>query len=168
MWYNLPMNEVEKALVREQYALEEYKKLYKLKGVDYDAIIDTDGKDYIVVDWSAKDYLGDVVYWHESFARNIADVSNGVKPNPIKLSLRDATKEGAQISRDLSVSTLLRRLTRAQKIIEEHIFNDDITVIPYRRGSRDYTRVEYLDIRTSEFQWHFWAVVQSLTKNNLK
>ena len=150
------------ALAREQYAYEEYTKLYKLKNVNYNAIIKTDNKDYLVVGWSAKDYLGDILYWHESFARNIADVSNGVKPNPIKLSLRDATREGVRTSRELSVSTLLRRLNKAQKTIEQHILNDTIAVIPYRRGSRMYDRVDYLDIRTSEFRWHFWAVVQSL------
>lgn len=128
--------EVKNALAREQYAFEEYAKLYKLNGVNYDAIIKTDNKNHLVVGWSAKDYLGDVVYWHESFARNIADVSNGVKPNPIKSSLRDATKEGIRISRELSVATLLRRLNRAQKTIEQHILNDTIALIPYSSFGR--------------------------------
>lgn len=156
------MSEIEKALVREQYALAEYKKLYKIKGVDYDAVLKTGGKNYITAKWSAKDYLGDIVYWHESFARNIADVANSVESNPIRLSLRDATMEGVQISRELSIPALLRRLNKAQRTIEKHIFNNKIKVIPYKKNSPMYDRARYLDIRTSEFQWHFWAVAESL------
>ncbi|MDR0501645.1 MAG: hypothetical protein LBG97_10500 [Coriobacteriales bacterium] len=118
----------------------------------------------MVREWTAKDYLSDIVYWHESFARNISDISLNRQPNVIRLSLREATKQGVDSNKDSSVSQLLRRLSKAQKDIESHIFNDKIDAIPYRKGSREYNRVEYLDIRTSEFNWHFWAVLQSMIK----
>ncbi|SJZ97154.1 hypothetical protein SAMN02745116_02014 [Pilibacter termitis] len=152
------------ALIREQFAYEQFKKLYQIKGVDYSKVIQTNSKDYLVREWTAKDYLSDIVYWHESFARNISDISLNRQPNVIRLSLREATKQGVDSNKDSSVSQLLRRLSKAQKDIESHVFNDKIDVIPYRKGSREYNRVEYLDIRTSEFNWHFWAVLQSMIK----
>ena len=148
------MNELEKALLREQEALAEFKKLYSISGFNYEIMINQD--------WSAKDYLSDVVYWHESFARNIADVGDKRRPHPIQESLREATRKGVEENKSASRIALLRRLSKAQAIIEKHIFDDSISTIPYRKGSRLYNRIEYLDIRTSEFRWHFWEVVEKI------
>jgi hypothetical protein len=150
------------ALAREQEGFESIKKLYKLENVNYDQPIKSSGKDYLIQDWTARDYLSDVVYWHENFASTIEALALDKAPKLIKLSLRDATKEAVGANKDQTVAQLLRRLTRAQTTIEKLIFSDELDMIPYRKGSKYYTATEYLDIRTSEFKWHFWAVVQGL------
>lgn len=161
-------DKLNQSLIREKIAYEDFKKLYKLKDVNYNTLIVTNRKDYLTKDWTAKDYLSDIVYWHESFARNISDVSANRETNEIKLSLCDATIQAITENKNCSINTLLRRLTKAQKTIEAHILNNDIGSIPYRRGSREYSRIEYLDIRTSEFGWHFWSVVESFAGSNKK
>jgi hypothetical protein len=35
-------------------------------------------------EWTAKDILGHIVFWHESFARNVHDLVNDIKPMPLK------------------------------------------------------------------------------------
>lgn len=149
------------ALIREQYALQQFRRLFQLTDLNCDEIVLTDEKQYLTEQWTVKDYLSDIVFWHESFARNIADVGSSVKPNLIKLSLRAATAYGVESNKNETVSQLLRRLNKAQRIIEAHIFNQSILTVPYRQGSRLYTKTEYLDIRTSELNWHFWAIIRS-------
>ncbi|CAG0930139.1 hypothetical protein TFLX_01616 [Thermoflexales bacterium] len=34
--------------------------------------------------WTAKDILGHVTFWHESFARNVADLVHDGQPQPLK------------------------------------------------------------------------------------
>ena len=34
--------------------------------------------------WTAKDILGHITFWHESFARNVSALSEGLDPVPLK------------------------------------------------------------------------------------
>ena len=33
--------------------------------------------------WTVKRTLGHILFWHESFARNVRDLADGVKPTPV-------------------------------------------------------------------------------------
>ncbi|HEX3053424.1 MAG TPA: hypothetical protein VHP83_22380 [Aggregatilineaceae bacterium] len=35
-------------------------------------------------EWNAKDVLGHITFWHESFARNVSDLVHDIKPSPLK------------------------------------------------------------------------------------
>ncbi|QQO10361.1 hypothetical protein [Breznakiella homolactica] len=108
-----------------------------------------DGKDYskiIYTDWSAKDVLGHILSWHESFARNVSDIVEDRKPNPLKGSLYEVNENGVRQFKETPIRELSQRLIEAQKIINENILNKKIELIPYKKGSRSYSPQEHLEV----------------------
>ncbi|MGE0560529.1 MAG: hypothetical protein AB7O47_01820 [Flavobacteriales bacterium] len=114
--------------------------------------IDFDKKVYTY--WSAKDVLGHITFWHESFARNLNDLAQGKKPNPLKGKLSEVNDLSVNSTKENTIVELLNRLKAAQKIINNHILNDSILEIPYKKGSRNYTRLEHLDIVEKHISKH--------------
>lgn len=104
--------------------------------------------------WSAKDILGHLVFWHESFARNLCDVSESQKLNPLKGKLSEVNQLGVEATRSVFIDKLIIRLNAAQQVIEEHIFNTEVQLIPYKKGSRDYSRKEHLEIVVAHIKRH--------------
>lgn len=38
--------------------------------------------------WTARDVLAHVLFWHESFARNVSALAHGMKPTPVRSHCR--------------------------------------------------------------------------------
>jgi len=104
--------------------------------------------------WNAKDILGHITFWHESFARNISDLGKGIKPKPLKGKLSEVNTQSVETTKNESIENLIKRLKDAQVIIEEFIFIDRINLIPYKKGSRDYSRSEHLEIVSNHIHKH--------------
>lgn len=104
--------------------------------------------------WSAKDILGHITFWHESFARNISDLGKSIKPNPLKGKLSEVNKLSVESTKNNSIENLIKRLKDAQNTIEEFIFMDRINLIPYKKGSRDYSRTEHLEVVSNHIHKH--------------
>lgn len=104
--------------------------------------------------WSAKDILGHVTFWHESFARNVADLAHDRQPQPLKGKLGDLNQRGVEELRSVSVEEVIGRLQAAQRLIHRNILNPKLILIPYRKGSRDYTPEEHLKIVAEHLQQH--------------
>ena len=104
--------------------------------------------------WSAKDVLGHLTFWHESFARNVSDIAKGRKPNPLKGKLSEVNDLSVSSTKETTVQELLDRLEGAQKIINSHILNESILEIPYKKGSRSYTRLEHLEVVGGHLKKH--------------
>ena len=139
----------------EKRQVEDFIQLYLVKGVDYNRAKTKEEN------WSAKEVLAHITFWHESFARNISDVGEGNEPHIFKGSMKNVIKRGVHENRDVPIDILLRRLRKAQRTIEKHIFNDSIGLIPYKQGSRPYTRAEHLDVVTRHINIYFWRVIQA-------
>lgn len=116
------------------------------RGLDYDKMI--------YEFWNAKDILGHIVFWHESFARNISDVGKGIKPAPLQGALSEVNKQSVETTKNESIEKLIKRLKDAQNTIEKFIFLDRIDLIPYKKGSRDYSRAEHLEIVSNHIYKH--------------
>lgn len=112
--------------------------------------------------WSAKDVLGHITFWHESFARNVRDLARGARPAPLKGRLMDLNLQGVEALRDCALPDVLERLAAAQRVIQDHILNPELKLIPYRKGSRDYTPEEHLDIVNRHIQAHLKDVQAAL------
>lgn len=104
--------------------------------------------------WNAKDILGHLTFWHESFARNIRDLGEGTKPSPLKGKLSEVNRQSVESTAPVSISALIARLQSAQKTIEQHIFDESIDIIPYKKGSRSYSREEHLEIVAAHIKKH--------------
>jgi len=98
-----------------------------------------------VDDWSAKDTLGHIAFWHESFARNVSALIRGKDPDVLDGTYPDLNQRGVEASRPMTVGRIAGRIRRAQSTIRRYIINLPAdTVIPYRKGSRDYSPDEHL------------------------
>lgn len=108
--------------------------------------------------WTANDVLAHITFWHESFARNISDLVNGCQPAPLKGRYADLNRRSTQEMQGLTVEQIIERLNAAHEIIQRDILSPTLKLIPYRKGSRDYTPEEHLDIVTGHIREHLKAL----------
>lgn len=99
--------------------------------------------------WNANDMLGHITFRHESFASNIFDLGNGKTPRPIKGPLSEVNILSVETTKNVSIPKFIERLKSAQIVIEKFIFIKSIKHIPYKKGSRDYSREKHLEIVSS-------------------
>jgi len=115
--------------------------------------------------WTAQDVLGHITFWHESFARNVDDLVHERNPTPLKGRLRDLNQGGVDEMRQHPLEMVVARLEAAQGVIQNNILNPRLTLIPYTRGSRDYTPEEHLDIVCGHIQKHLREIEAAARKN---
>jgi len=108
----------------------------------------------IYTEWTSKDILGHIVFWHESFARNVLSVIENTRSNLIKGTLAEANERGVKEMSKYSIEELLDKLRIAQIKIDLNIENKDIRTIKYRQGSREYTPIEHLDLVKNHLEKH--------------
>lgn len=104
--------------------------------------------------WTARDALIHVVFWHESFARNVHDLARGIKPTPLKGTYAELGRRASAEAQDLSIAELLDRMTSAQNIIERSVHHPLVTSIPYKVGSRPYGANEHLAVVNEHVRGH--------------
>ena len=111
--------------------------------------------------WTAQDVLAHLTFWHESFARNVSDLANGRPPAPLKGKLGDLNQAGVDAMKDCSLDTVLARFEAAHRVIQTTILNPTLGMIPYRKGSRDYTPDEHLEIVRDHIAKHLGDVARA-------
>jgi trehalose utilization protein len=99
-------------------------------------------------------YFRHIVFWHESFARNVRDIVNDIKPTPLNGKYSDLNQRCFDEMRTKTVEALTKRLEAAHRVIQENILNPKLVLIPYKQGSRDYTPDEHLDIVNKHVKEH--------------
>lgn len=145
------MTDIDRELFAEQLQLQEFIRLYSVPGLDLNVMVNHR--------WNLQDMLAHIVAWHESFAHNLSLLADGKPAEPPRGTLRDVNREGVLSLRGIEIPRLLRRLRKAQRIIEEHIYDDSITLIPYRKPGTSYTRQQHLDVVCGHIHQHFWELV---------
>jgi len=96
--------------------------------------------------WTARDVIGHLAFWHESFARNVDDLANGRVPTPLRGRVADLNDRGVAEMRVLPVEEVVRRLLAAQSTVRAGILTPRLRLIPYRIGSRPYAPAEHLEV----------------------
>ncbi len=104
--------------------------------------------------WTAADVLRHITFWHESFARNTADLAEGRKPSPLKGRLMDLNQRSVEELNGVPLDQVVQRLQKAHEQIQAHILNPALELIPYRKGSRDYSPAEHLEIVRMHIREH--------------
>lgn len=117
--------------------------------------------------WTARGVLVHVVFWHESFARNVSDLARGIKPKPLKGTYAELGRCSLDESSNCSVEDLLARLLSAQRSIEESIFNPRVVLIPYKVGSRSYTPAEHLSVVNDHVKDHLKKVHSAHVRSSI-
>lgn len=108
----------------------------------------------IYSDWTARDVLSHVASWHMSFARNLLDAVNHIKPSPFKGSLTEVNEREVKRLSQFSVADLIAKIRIAQEQIEQNIGNQGIIGIAYKKGSRDYSPIEHLEVVRRHIKSH--------------
>jgi hypothetical protein len=96
--------------------------------------------------WTVKRTLGHILFWHESFARNVRDLAAGVKPAPVSGSYADLNRRCFEELETVTFIEVLDRFQAAQNMINSNILDEKVVIIPYRVGSRSYSPEEHLEI----------------------
>lgn len=109
-------------------------------------------------EWTAKDILGHIVFWHESFARNVRDLVNDIKPTPLKGKYSDLNQRCIEEMRSKTINEITLRLEVSHRVIQENILNPKLVLIPYKKGSKDYTPAEHLDIVNNHIKEHLNSI----------
>jgi hypothetical protein len=110
----------------------------EIRGIGHPASLRVD-------DWSAKDTLGHIAFWHESFARNVSALANGRDPEVLEGTYPVLNQRGVEASRAMTVGRIAARIRQAQATIRRSIVKLPAeTAIPYRKGSRRYSPEEHL------------------------
>jgi hypothetical protein len=108
--------------------------------------------------WNARDILGHITFWHESFARNVNALIKGNKPSPLKGKYVEINQRSIDETKTLTTKQIMSRLKNAHRIIHENILSDKLEMIPYRKGSRDYSPEEHLDIVNGHIAGHLKSI----------
>ncbi len=117
--------------------------------------------------WNAREILGHLTFWHESFARNVRDLVEGVQPTPLKGKYSELNRRSVEEMQHLSTEQVLARLQTAQRIIQENILSERLGMIPYRKGSRDYTPEEHLEVVNGHIREHVKGIEVALKSRPL-
>ncbi len=112
--------------------------------------------------WTAADVLRHLTFWHESFARNTADLAEGRIPSPLKGRLVDLNQRGVEELRREPLNLVIQRIQKAQDQIKAHILKPSLALIPYRKGSRDYSPEEHLEIVSMHIREHLKDIKKSI------
>lgn len=114
--------------------------------------------------WTAKDVLAHLTFWHESFARNVEALVSGRPPQPLKGRFSDLNQAGVEALRPLTLPQVLERFETAHALIQANILKPVLTLIPYKKGSREYTPEEHLDLVAAHITEHLREVRQALRR----
>jgi len=114
--------------------------------------------------WSARDVLAHLTFWHESFARNVSTLVNGSKPQPLKGRFIDLNQAGVESMRQETLESVLERFQAAHQTIRDNILYPGLALIPYKKGSRDYSPEEHLDIVNTHIAGHLRDVREALKR----
>lgn len=104
--------------------------------------------------WTARDVVGHVTFWHESFARNVDDLVHARRPTPLRGRLSDLNERGVAEARTVPLDTIVNRLRAAHATIRASILSSTLGLIPYRVGSRPYTPGEHLEVVRDHVRAH--------------
>ncbi len=115
---------------------------------------DLDYSSMVNAQWTARDVLGHIVFWHESFARVLAALVREEKPVLLKGRIPEINQQGYDATHENSIDQLVERLNLAQAIVVQHISDPRVKQIPYRKGSRTYTPIEHLQIVRDHIRSH--------------
>ncbi len=104
--------------------------------------------------WAVRDVVGHVMFWHESFARNVDDLVHERRPAPLRGRLSDLNERGVAEARTVPLDTIVERLRVAHATIRAAILSPTLGLIPYRAGSRPYSPNEYLEVVRDHIHSH--------------
>jgi hypothetical protein len=104
-------------------------------------------------EWTVKDELCHIVFWHENYAANYeALVKHEVPPLPEGMSTINMA--GVLSLRKYSINKLIERLRNANQSLYNSIVINKVPQMTYSKGGRTYETADFLEMITRHINTH--------------
>lgn len=101
--------------------------------------------DMATKEWSVKDILCHITFYHRHYADNYAALARGDKPELLKGSAT-LNKDGVQSLRHLTRKALVAQLYAANESLHHSIVVKKVSRMQYKLGSRTYSSKELMEL----------------------
>lgn len=104
-------------------------------------------------EWTVKDELGHIVFWHENYAANYVALANHQDP-PLPEDMSTINLAGVLSLRNFSRKELTQKLRQAHLSLYDSIVIKQVPRMTYSRGGRIYETADFLTMITRHIQTH--------------
>lgn len=108
-------------------------------------------------EWTVKDELCHIVFWHENYAVNYKALAEGKEP-PLPEGMSTINIAGVLSLRRYSIKELFDKLQKANKSLYESIVVKKVPQMTYSKGGRVYKTKEFLEIIPCHIETHIKQV----------
>lgn len=104
-------------------------------------------------EWTVKDELCHIVFWHENYAANYKALSEHRDP-PLPEGLSTINMTGVMSLRKYPIKELIARLYRANRSLHKSIVEKKVPQMTYSKGGRTYKTDHFLDMIARHVNTH--------------
>lgn len=104
-------------------------------------------------EWSVKEELCHIVFWHENYAANYKALAESKVP-PLPEGMSTINMAGVLSLRKHSIAELISRLQKANKSLYESIVIKKVPRMTYSKGGRTYETADFLEMITRHIKTH--------------
>jgi len=104
-------------------------------------------------EWTVKDQLCHIVFWHENYAANYSALAKHQDP-PLPEGMSTINMAGVLSLRRFSTDTLISRLRVANASLYSSIVVKKVPRMTYSKGGRTYETARFLEMITSHIHTH--------------
>ncbi|NTW61909.1 ClbS/DfsB family four-helix bundle protein [Candidatus Saccharibacteria bacterium] len=95
--------------------------------------------------WTVKDMLCHIVFWHEAYATNYEAMARGLQP-PLPEQMSTINTRGVDSLKRVSIKELVSRLRSAHQSLHTSIIIEGVPQMTYSKGGRTYETGAFLDM----------------------
>ena len=104
-------------------------------------------------EWTVKDVLRHIVFWHENYAANYQALADHQSP-PLPEEMSTINQRGVSSLRRFSQKVLISRLHKANKSLKNSIVIKQVPQMTYSKGGRTYQTDDFLEMITRHILTH--------------
>lgn len=105
-------------------------------------------------EWTVKEVLCHLVFWHENYAANYQALANGTKPPILDGPGYKLNPDGVASLKKYSVDRLSKRLRAAQNSLYTSIVEKKVPQMTYKKDGRVYKTEEFLRLIARHVHTH--------------
>lgn len=104
-------------------------------------------------EWTVKDELCHIVFWHENYAANYKALADHKDP-PLPEGMSTINMAGVMSLRKYSIKKLITRLNSANKSLHKSIVEKKVPQMTYSKGGRMYETAYFLEMIARHINTH--------------
>ena len=136
---------------------EKYSQLFLLLTEAVKAFLNETAKhnlrDMATEEWSVKDELCHIVFWHENYAANYKALAEHKDP-PLPEGMSTINIAGVMLLRKHPLKKLIKRLYQANKSLHKSIVEKKVPRMTYSKGGRTYETANFLEMIARHINTH--------------